>query len=128
MASRPAAPSWIQRVVTLSPKRRGCHMISDEVLKQIPEITHFEVGSSHFFIQHTSASLTLNENADPDVRVDMETSLNRLVPEDAPYRHSDEGPDDMPAHVECKSPRCERLSACRQRSLAPGYVARSLAL
>lgn len=99
MASRPAAPSWIQRIVTLSPKRRGCHLISDEVLKQIPEIAHFEVGIAHFFIQHTSASLTLNENADPDVRVDMETSLNRLVPEDAPYRHSDEGPDDMPAHV-----------------------------
>ena len=93
------APTWVQRVISLAPRRRGCHLVTEEVLRQVPEIATFDVALAHFFIQHTSASLTLNENADPDVRVDMETALNRVVPEGAVYTHSDEGPDDMPAHV-----------------------------
>ena len=99
MASVVGTTSWVQRVIKLPSRRRGCHLVTDEVIRLVPEISTFEVGIAHFFIQHTSASLTLNENADPDVRVDMETALNRVVPEGVPYTHSDEGPDDMPAHV-----------------------------
>jgi secondary thiamine-phosphate synthase enzyme len=68
-------------------------------LEELPVIGNIRIGLLHVFIQHTSASLTINENADPDVRVDMETALNRLVPEDQPFVHTVEGPDDMPAHV-----------------------------
>jgi secondary thiamine-phosphate synthase enzyme len=74
-------------------------LITTEVLAALPEIGHFEVGVLHVFIQHTSASLTINENADADVRRDLESSLNALAPEDFPYVHTLEGPDDMPAHV-----------------------------
>ena len=70
-----------------------------EILEGIPELSQVDVGLLHVFIMHTSASLTLNENADPDVRVDLEASLNAIAPEDFPYVHTMEGPDDMPAHV-----------------------------
>lgn len=73
--------------------------MTDEVYHQVPEIQDLEVGLLHLFIQHTSASLTINENADPDVQVDLESSLNAIAPEDFPYTHTCEGPDDMPAHV-----------------------------
>lgn len=69
------------------------------VLENIPELSSFQVGLMHVFIQHTSASLTLNENADPDVLIDMNMAMNRLVPETWPYVHTCEGPDDMPAHI-----------------------------
>ena len=76
------------------------HLITDEVLRQVPEIATVRVGIVYIFIQHTSASLTVNENADPTVREDFETCFNRLVPDGDPgYRHLDEGPDDLPAHV-----------------------------
>lgn len=78
---------------------RGCHLVTREVLQGLPEIAQISVGLLHVFVQHTSASLTLNENADPDVRVDLESSLNALAPEDFPYEHTLEGSDDMPAHV-----------------------------
>jgi secondary thiamine-phosphate synthase enzyme len=91
--------SWTQRTIDLPPMRRGCHLITDRVLRSLPEIATLQVGLLHVFIQHTSASLTLNENADPDVRVDLETSLNSLVPEDLPFEHTLEGRDDMPAHA-----------------------------
>jgi secondary thiamine-phosphate synthase enzyme len=91
--------SWTQRTIELPPMRRGCHLITDRILQSLPEIAALEVGLLHVFIQHTSASLTLNENADPDVRVDLETSLNSLVPEDLPFEHTLEGRDDMPAHA-----------------------------
>jgi secondary thiamine-phosphate synthase enzyme len=91
--------SWLQRTVVLPGRKRGCHLITDEVLRELPELRSFRVGLLHVFIQHTSASLSLNENADPSVRADMETVLNRLVPESAHYVHDDEGPDDMPAHA-----------------------------
>ncbi|MGI2172315.1 secondary thiamine-phosphate synthase enzyme YjbQ [Shewanella sp. MF05960] len=91
---------WIQRSITLTPKKRGFHLITDEVLKLIPQLREIEVGLLHVFIQHTSASLTINENADPTVRGDMERHFNVLAPEGAPYfKHTFEGADDMPAHI-----------------------------
>lgn len=91
--------AWVQRKMNLRPVHRGCHLITDEVMKQVPEIHQFAVGFFHIQIMHTSASLALNENWDPDVREDMEMFLNRVVPETLPFRHSCEGPDDMPAHI-----------------------------
>lgn len=91
---------WIQRELSLPAKPRGFHLITREVLAHVPEISTVRVGLLHLFIQHTSASLTINENADPDVRIDMETYFNAIAPEDGlPLVHSIEGPDDMPAHV-----------------------------
>jgi len=90
---------WYQRQIALQPRPRGCHLVSREILDSVPELKHIKVGLFHIFIQHTSASLTINENADRDVRTDLESSLNALAPEDFPYVHTVEGPDDMPAHV-----------------------------
>ena len=90
---------WIQRQLKLAPKPRGFHLVTKEILQFIPEIENYSIGLLHLFILHTSASLTINENADPDVRVDMESVFNRLVPEDQPLIHTMEGPDDMPAHI-----------------------------
>ncbi len=92
--------SWLQKEITLPSKSRGFHLVTREILGQIPEIEAFTIGLAHIFIQHTSASLAINENADPTVRQDMESYFNRSVPEDAPYFiHTYEGPDDMPAHI-----------------------------
>lgn len=85
--------------LTLPPYRRGFHIITQRVVDAVPELAHVGIGWLHVFIQHTSASLSINENADPDVPVDMESSFNALVPESFPYQHTCEGPDDMPAHV-----------------------------
>jgi secondary thiamine-phosphate synthase enzyme len=90
---------WIQRSITLPAARRGFHLIRHDVIQALPELSTFKVGILHIFIQHTSASLTINENADPDVPRDLESSLNAIAPEDFPYVHTCEGPDDMPAHV-----------------------------
>jgi secondary thiamine-phosphate synthase enzyme len=90
---------WIQRFLKLSKVSRGCHLITPKVLHEVPELPKIKIGLLHVFIQHTSASLTINENADPDVRHDMEIAMNRVVPENQPFRHTIEGPDDMPAHV-----------------------------
>ena len=91
---------WHQTEITLEPRPRGFHLITREVLAALPELGSFEVGLAHFFIQHTSASLAVNENADPDVRGDLGRWLDRAVPEEAPYfQHTAEGPDDMPAHI-----------------------------
>ncbi len=90
---------WFQRTLELPPKRRGFHLITAEVLGGLGELSRVEVGLLHVFIQHTSASLTINENADADVPVDLESSFNAIAPEDFDYRHTIEGPDDMPAHV-----------------------------
>jgi len=90
---------WYQRAVSLKPYPRGCHLITREILSAIPEIRELQIGLLHVFLQHTSASLTINENADADVRTDLESALNSLAPEDFPYVHTLEGPDDMPAHV-----------------------------
>jgi secondary thiamine-phosphate synthase enzyme len=91
--------SWVQRQITLTARERGFHLITREILAAIPELARFRVGLLHVFIQHTSASLTINENADPDVPADLESSFSAIAPEQFPYRHTVEGPDDMPAHV-----------------------------
>lgn len=91
---------WIQRNLTLSARSRGFHLVTQEIVDQLPEIADFEFGLLHLFLQHTSAGLTLNENADPSVRRDFEAHFNAAVPERAPYwTHTYEGPDDMPAHI-----------------------------
>ena len=90
---------WLQREIQLPGFGQGCHPITREVVAALPELSQFKVGLLHVFIQHTSASLTLNENADPDVPVDLQRALDSLAPEDFPYDHTVEGRDDMPAHV-----------------------------
>lgn len=91
---------WIQRQFSLRARARGCHLVTDEVLAQLPELRGLGVGMLHLFIQHTSASLTINENASPDVRADLARHLDEMVPENASYyEHTDEGSDDMPAHI-----------------------------
>ena len=91
---------WFQKQVELKPRTRGFHLITQEVLKALPEIQNIKVGLAHLLLKHTSASLTLNENFDPDVRRDMESYFNNSVKENEPYfLHTSEGPDDMPAHI-----------------------------
>jgi secondary thiamine-phosphate synthase enzyme len=91
---------WYQKQIRLSPKSRGYHLITDEVVGKIPEIRNIQTGLAHVFIQHTSASLTINENADPSVRRDFEAHFKRMVPEDSSlYEHTMEGPDDMTSHI-----------------------------
>lgn len=91
---------WIQQSIVLSPKSRGYHLITDEVIDQLKDLRQLKAGLLHLFIQHTSASLTINENADLAVRQDLETHINKLVPENmAYYLHNYEGADDMPAHI-----------------------------
>ncbi|TPD55246.1 MAG: YjbQ family protein [Thalassolituus maritimus] len=91
---------WTQKTIQLKARPRGFHLITREVEQALPELADVSVGLLHVFIQHTSASLTINENADPTVRVDFEKVFSRLVPENQPYyKHNDEGPDDLPAHI-----------------------------
>ena len=90
----------IQKSISLKPYPRGFHLITEEVLNKMPELKNFRTGSLHLFIQHTSAGISINENADPSVRIDFETFINHLVPENYPhFIHTYEGPDDMPAHI-----------------------------
>ena len=91
---------WLQKEISLAAKPRGFHLVTDELLRELPELKNFRVGMMNVFILHTSASLTLNENADPTMRRDFESFFNRAVPEDESYYlHQDEGPDDLPAHI-----------------------------
>ena len=91
---------WLQREITLEPRPRGFHLVTREVERSLPELSELEVGLCHLIIRHTSASLTLNENASPDVRRDFETWFDAAVPEDfGGWTHTLEGPDDMPAHI-----------------------------
>lgn len=90
---------WQQQIIYLSEKRRGFHLVTDEILQSLPEISSLAIGQLQLFLQHTSASLTLNENCDATVRADMEQHFLRAVPEDAGYQHDYEGADDMPAHI-----------------------------
>jgi secondary thiamine-phosphate synthase enzyme len=95
---------WVQKQFSLPPRSRGSYLITDHVLKELPEIRNYKVGLLNLFVQHTSCALTLNENWDEDVRRDMSDALDRIVPEAGPkgealYRHDAEGSDDMPAHV-----------------------------
>lgn len=91
--------AWYQRQIQLREFQRGFHLITHHVQQALPEISEMRAGLLHVFIMHTSASLTINENADPDVPLDLESSFNAIAPEDFPYVHTCEGPDDMPAHV-----------------------------
>ena len=91
---------WIQKEITINQKPRGFHLITDEVVSAIPEIQKIEMGTIQVFMKHTSASLTINEDADPTVRADFESHFDQMVPENAPYyRHTFEGTDDMPSHL-----------------------------
>jgi secondary thiamine-phosphate synthase enzyme len=91
---------WLQREITLRPRPRGFHLVTGEIESAVPELREVRVGVAQLFIRHTSASLTLNENASPDVRRDFDAWFDGAVPEDAPYwTHTVEGPDDMPAHI-----------------------------
>ena len=91
---------WHQQLIQLPSFPRGYHLITDHIIRELPELGRYQVGLLHLFIQHTSASLTLNENADPTVRGDMERHINHLVPErQSYYQHNYEGDDDMPAHI-----------------------------
>ncbi|NOQ17404.1 MAG: YjbQ family protein [Methyloprofundus sp.] len=91
---------WIQKQISLKPQARGFHLVSAEIFSAVAELSSIKVGLMHVFIQHTSASLTINENADPTVRTDFENYFNEAVPENEPYyQHMDEGADDMPAHL-----------------------------
>ena len=91
---------WHQKEITLSPRPRGYHIITDEVVSEVPEISEINAGMAHIFIKHTSASITINENADPSVRRDFKSHFKRMVPEDTSlYEHTLEGPDDMTSHI-----------------------------
>jgi secondary thiamine-phosphate synthase enzyme len=90
---------WLQREIRLEPRPRGFHLVTDEVVRALPELSEVEVGLCHLFLRHTSAALTLNENASPDVRRDLRSWFDEAVPEDFAWEHRLEGPDDMPAHV-----------------------------
>lgn len=90
---------WHQTTIQLTARRRGFHLVTREVVEAVPEIANLRVGVLQLFLQHTSASLSINENADPDVPLDLESSISDIAPEDFPHRHTCEGPDDMPAHV-----------------------------
>ncbi len=101
---------WIQKQLYLRARARGFHLVTDEILQQLPELREVKVGIMNILIQHTSASLTLNENADPTVRQDFEDYFNHIVPEEAPYyRHMDEGSDDLPAHLKTSLLGCSLI-------------------
>lgn len=98
---------FYQKEIQLKPKTRGYHLVTQEVVNAIPELKTMKIGQLHVFIKHTSASLTINENADPTVRYDFETHINKMVPEDMPYyQHDYEGSDDMPAHIKASMMGC----------------------
>lgn len=104
------AAKWAQKTVTIPPQNRGCHLVTSKIVREIEEdLSEFKCGLAHLFLQHTSASLTINENYDSDVQTDTETFLNRIVPEghSAPWRHTLEGPDDMPAHIKSSMFGCQ---------------------
>lgn len=91
---------FFQKEITLKVHSRGFHLVTSKILYAIPEIDQIKIGQLQVFIKHTSASLTINENADPTVRMDFESHINKMVPENQPYyKHTFEGPDDMPAHI-----------------------------
>jgi len=90
---------WFQHFLQLPAVPRGFHLITPQIVQALPELATIRIGLLHVFIEHTSASLTINENADPDVPADLESAIDALAPEDFGYRHTVEGPDDMPAHV-----------------------------
>lgn len=111
---------WFQRQIELPRHGRGMHLVTRDIVAAMPELERLEIGLLNVFLLHTSASLTINENASPDVRDDLEDALSRLAPEDAPYRHADEGPDDMPAHVKTTLTGCSLTIPVTRGKLALG--------
>ncbi|WP_440054283.1 secondary thiamine-phosphate synthase enzyme YjbQ [Pseudoalteromonas sp. T1lg65] len=112
---------WMQKEITLQAKSRGFHLITDEILIHLPEIKDISIGISNLFLQHTSASLTINENADPTVRQDFESYFSRSVAEGEPYyRHTYEGSDDLPAHIKSSLLGCSVSIPIKNGELAMG--------
>ncbi|MFI8609348.1 secondary thiamine-phosphate synthase enzyme YjbQ [Pseudomonas sp. NPDC077649] len=112
---------WQQRTVSLRPRSRGFHLVTDELLAALPELAQLRVGLLHLWLQHTSASLSVNENADPAVRRDFERFFNRLVPQgEGGYEHDDEGPDDLPAHFKASLLGCQLQLPIQNGRLALG--------
>ncbi|MAT40128.1 MAG: hypothetical protein CL946_11050 [Ectothiorhodospiraceae bacterium] len=110
-----------QTAITLRARAKGFHLVTDEILEQIPEIESIRTGLLHVFIQHTSASLAINENADPSVRTDLTRHFDELAPENQPYyTHTSEGPDDMPAHIKSTLTGCDLTIPIRGGRLALG--------
>jgi len=109
---------WIQKKILLPELARGCHLVTHLITRELPELKNVQIGILHLFLQHTSASLAINENADPDVRHDMEIALNRVVPETQPFIHTIEGADDMPAHV-----KSALLGVCLSIPITDGELA-----
>ncbi|AOE88098.1 secondary thiamine-phosphate synthase enzyme YjbQ [Pseudomonas sp. TCU-HL1] len=112
---------WQQTLITLRPRPRGFHLVTAEILAALPELERFRVGLLHLWLQHTSASLTVNENADPAVRRDFERFFNRLVPQgESGYEHDYEGPDDLPAHFKGSLLGCQLSLPVRDGQLEMG--------
>ena len=112
---------WLQKQIKLTPRARGFHLLTDEIMEQLHEICSVEVGLANLLLQHTSASISINENADSLVRGDMESHFNELVPENAPYyKHTYEGADDMPAHIKSSLLGCELNIPIRKGRLLLG--------
>ncbi|MCP1624015.1 MULTISPECIES: secondary thiamine-phosphate synthase enzyme YjbQ [Pseudomonas] len=112
---------WQQKSITLRPRPRGFHLVTDEILAALPELSKCRVGLLHLLLQHTSASLTVNENADPSVRRDFERFFNRLVPQgESGYEHDYEGPDDLPAHFKSSLLGCQLTLPIQGGGLAMG--------
>jgi secondary thiamine-phosphate synthase enzyme len=113
--------AWFQKQVELAPRSRGFHLVTEDVeAKLADELGQLRIGLLHLFLQHTSASLSINENADSDVPRDLESAFGRIAPEDAPYRHTCEGPDDMPAHVKSSVLGCSLTVPIRDGRLCLG--------
>ena len=112
---------WLQREIRLTARPRGFHLITNDIVRQLPELATVQVGLLHIWLKHTSASLTVNENADPVVRKDFEQFFNRLIPDGAHgYRHNDEGPDDLPAHFKSSLLGCQLTLPVTQGKLNIG--------
>ena len=128
LTSLPCRAMWLQREITLEPRPRGFRLVTREVERALPELGELEIGLCHLFIRHTSASLTLNENASPDVRRDLETWFNDAVPERFDWEHTIEGPDDMPAHVKASLLGPSLSLPVTRRSPGPRHLAGRLPL
>ena len=112
--------AWLQREIRLAPRSRGFHLVTGEIEAALRDMPACRVGLLHVFIQHTSASLSINENADPDVPRDLEMAFNAVASEDLPYVHTMEGPDDMPAHVKASMIGCSVTVPIREGRLVLG--------
>ncbi|ALB68340.1 FIG00553642: hypothetical protein [Cronobacter dublinensis 1210] len=111
---------WFQQTLTLKARPRGFHLITDDIVSQLPALSQVQTGLLHLLLEHTSASLTLNENCSPAVRHDMERHFLQAVPESVTYEHDDEGPDDMPAHIKSSTLGVSLMLPVRQGRLQLG--------